>query len=238
MRKFICTVLCVFSFFAALLGGALHGFEKVALDPTQYDAIQAQIDVYDSVGMDASALGRVNVLLSDYLSGKTDELSIEEEVCGIRQQVFNENEKLHMVDVVNLFRIAHGLKIALLIGAVILAAAGMLLGGRDFSEILPRSLKGFLLTAGIILPAMIASFLAVGFERMFILFHQLLFTNDLWLMNPATDAMIRMFPGEFFRRIASEAGWTALLRGLSVLTMIISVNILFCLAVHWRKKTS
>ncbi len=238
MRKLICTVLCVFSFFAALLGGALHGFEEIALDPAQYDDIQAQIDVYDSVGMDAEALGQVNVLLSDYLRGKTDDLSIEEEVFGIRQQVFNANEKLHMVDVVNLFRMAHGLKIALLIGAAISAAAGILLGGEDSFEILPRALKGFLLTAGILLLAAIGSFLAVGFDRMFILFHQLLFTNDLWLMNPATDIMIRMFPGEFFQRIASEAGWTALLRGVSVLTTVITVDVFFCFAVHWRKKTS
>ncbi len=238
MRKFICTVLCVFSFFAGLLGGALHGFEQIALDPMQYDAIQAQIDVYDSVGMDASALSRVNILLADYLSGKTDDLSIEEYVFGIKQQVFNANEKLHMVDVAKLFSIAHGLKIALLICAAISAAAGILLGGSESAEILLRAFKCFWVAAGVILLSVIGSFLVVGFDRMFILFHQLLFTNDLWLMNPTTDIMIRMFPGEFFQRIASEAGWTALIRGLSVLATIVWVNILFCLAVHRRKKTS
>ena len=32
--------------------------------------------------------------------------------------------------------------------------------------------------------------------------HELLFTNDLWLMNPETDVLIRMMPQLLFERAA------------------------------------
>lgn len=32
---------------------------------------------------------------------------------------------------------------------------------------------------------------AVDFDSLFILFHRLAFTNDLWLLNPETDLLIR-----------------------------------------------
>ena len=43
------------------------------------------------------------------------------------------------------------------------------------------------------------------FTRAFLWFHEMLFTNDLWLLNPATDLMIRMLPEAFFADIAAAA---------------------------------
>ena len=41
--------------------------------------------------------------------------------------------------------------------------------------------------------------LAGGFDRMFLLFHKISFTNDFWQLNPSRDALIAMFPqGVFF----------------------------------------
>ena len=45
--------------------------------------------------------------------------------------------------------------------------------------------------------------MAVDFNRAFILFHHLLFTNDLWLLNPMTDVLIQMFPEVFFSDMAT-----------------------------------
>ena len=43
---------------------------------------------------------------------------------------------------------------------------------------------------------------AQGFEPLFVRFHELFFTNDLWLMNPETDILIRMMPQLLFERAA------------------------------------
>ncbi len=44
--------------------------------------------------------------------------------------------------------------------------------------------------------------IVTNFSRAFILFHKLFFTNDLWLLNPKTDWMIRLLPESFFQGIA------------------------------------
>lgn len=39
----------------------------------------------------------------------------------------------------------------------------------------------------------------VGFEALFVGMHRVLFTNDLWLLNPETDVLIRMMPQTLFQ---------------------------------------
>ena len=48
----------------------------------------------------------------------------------------------------------------------------------------------------------------VDFDSLFILFHHLAFTNDLWLLNPATDLLIRLMPVAFFVHYAALIGGT------------------------------
>ncbi len=67
---------------------------------------------------------------------------------------------------------------------------------------------------------------AVDFASLFLLFHQVAFTNDLWLLNPATDLLIRLMPQAFFMRMVvqialSWAGTVALLTGGTALASFI-----------------
>ena len=39
---------------------------------------------------------------------------------------------------------------------------------------------------------------AMDFDAAFVFFHEMLFTNDLWLLNPATDLLIRICPSSMF----------------------------------------
>ena len=54
----------------------------------------------------------------------------------------------------------------------------------------------------------------MDFNRLFILFHRIAFTNDLWLLNPRTDLLIRLMPIGFF------ISYAALIGGLWLLGMI------------------
>lgn len=49
-----------------------------------------------------------------------------------------------------------------------------------------------------LVPPVLLTLLAVNFDRMFVLFHQIFFNNDDWLFNPATDPIILALPQEFF----------------------------------------
>lgn len=39
---------------------------------------------------------------------------------------------------------------------------------------------------------------ALFFERSFILFHQLFFSNDFWMLDPAVDKLVVLYPANFF----------------------------------------
>jgi integral membrane protein (TIGR01906 family) len=55
---------------------------------------------------------------------------------------------------------------------------------------------GSLVTVGLMIILALWAFL--GFERFFILFHVLSFSNQYWMLDPARDYLIRLFPGGFF----------------------------------------
>ena len=48
-----------------------------------------------------------------------------------------------------------------------------------------------------------------NFQTFWINFHKVFFTNDLWLLDPKTDLMIRMLPEGYFMDIAIRIGTLA-----------------------------
>ena len=198
-----------------LIGGAFLGFEHIALDPAVYDRIQADIGHYDYIGLSPDAQSRVNRVLSDYLAGIRQDVDTEESLFGTKQQVFNADEKAHMTDVYNLFVLERRVRTFCLAAGLALLGAGFALSQKQRKQHALRALKYFSLTILTLATVLALLFATSGFDRLFILFHELLFTNDLWLMDPRTDAMIRMFPTEFFMQIAYESGVSALIYGFA-----------------------
>lgn len=52
------------------------------------------------------------------------------------------------------------------------------------------------------IPAILAVTIAAGWERFFILFHELVFRNDYWMFHPAEDPVILILPDAFFLHCA------------------------------------
>lgn len=50
----------------------------------------------------------------------------------------------------------------------------------------------------IFVPIVLLIILAIDFDAMFVLFHELAFNNDAWLFSPVTDPIITVLPQEFF----------------------------------------
>ena len=40
------------------------------------------------------------------------------------------------------------------------------------------------------------------FQELFIIFHEIAFNNDLWILNPNKDYLLMMYPEDFFRDVA------------------------------------
>ncbi|MEM4268229.1 MAG: TIGR01906 family membrane protein [Candidatus Woesearchaeota archaeon] len=109
---------------------------------------------------------------------------------------FNEKEKLHLADVKELISKARVLYY-LLILAVIFFYGVIMFHFRDNSLEKTGVILVFSGTAVLAFLALIC-IAALNFEESFVKFHEVLFRNDLWLLDPKTDNLIVMFPEEFF----------------------------------------
>lgn len=102
----------------------------------------------------------------------------------------SEGGKIHFADVKHLF---NGVKI---LGAVSLAAAVgcfVLLIREDRSKSL---MAASAITIGI--PAVLGAFVAIDWQKFFVLFHKTFFNNDYWIFDARTDPVITILPDGFF----------------------------------------
>lgn len=136
--------------------------------------------------VEADRLPAIAQEVTDYLAGSRDDLP-----------TFQAHEQAHMVDVRGLFRLAMGLA-ALGIPALITLCLGR---KRGALSVYWKTAVGFLV--GITL---LTIWGAADFDSLFVLFHRVAFTNNLWILNPATDLMIQLMPTEFFIDYAARIG--------------------------------
>lgn len=131
---------------------------------------------------------------------------------------FNEKEKLHLKDVKYLISLAVIIFYILLILFLILSA--YFICKKNYLVIINS-----LIISGFIIILFNIIFLLLNFTSGFILFHKVLFTNDLWLLNPETDNLINLFPEKFFYDISSRIMLNSLI--LSLILIILSFTIKF-----------
>ena len=132
------------------------------------------------------------------LNGDADALRLQvRDPDGQARPAFREREIAHMADVAHLYRLA---KIVLCAGGAPLLALTIWAWhgcwhGKKSAGIAKGALLGALDVA--VLAAGVFVWAAVDFRSVFWLFHQLAFTNDLWLLDPS-DLLIRLMPQSFF----------------------------------------
>ena len=166
----------------------------------------------EETGLPAAEYGPVAEMITDYLNGGNDPFQHIFTANGTEYASFNQKEQQHMADVQDLFRLCRF--VAWLGWGVVLfggLAARRKLAWRTFR----RTLLAILAAVGVVI------FLAcIDFDSLFILFHRIAFTNDLWLLNPSTDLLIRLMPIEFFISYAAIIGglWLLGMVGLLIFT--------------------
>lgn len=116
------------------------------------------------------------------------------DVASLPEDLFTPRESLHMIDVLALFLGAKRLGYACLLGAVPLLILSYLLGGRQ--KLGRGLLTGIAAALGLLL--CLGIWAAIDFDGWFTAMHELVFTNDLWLLDPAESMLIEMLPLGFF----------------------------------------
>lgn len=142
--------------------------------------------------------------MMDYLKGDRENLEVITTVEGKEQDFFNEQDKLHMADVQRLFigglRLRTGGIVVLLLCIVRLVAAKA-----NWKYIIPRAFHITVAVTGVI-SALLAFAFSRDFNAAFTKFHEIFFSNDLWLFDPAEDYMIRMLPEGLFSDMVVRIG--------------------------------
>lgn len=205
----------------ALIFGAVR---DVGLNPQLYFDLQMEAGILQEAGISREDLMQLDTGLARYLGGKQDDLDYQIEVFGRLQSAFNARELQHMEDCRRLFApvVSFWMNIGLAVLGTYLALRGRHRSGLDGRRYV---LGVWLASALILLPlGLLAVWAAADFSSAFTFFHELLFTNDLWLLNPEIDLLIRICPQSMFMNmglgIALRAA--AVLLGLPLLLTILS----------------
>ena len=74
-----------------------------------------------------------------------------------------------------------------------------------------------ILLIAIIIIAVFISF--IGFEKAFLIFHEISFTNDLWKLDPRKDYLVAIFPQGFFYETTILIGFLTLIEAIFILAL-------------------
>jgi len=185
-----------------------------AYNDSIYMKLYLENDVLEATGMVEGELQSVTEGLIDYMKDDAPTLDMQAVIRGEEREVFNKREKDHMIDVKNLFTFSDTIK-GVLFGIVLFTIGIGIWRGRPdvLVKIGSRQAMVSLILAG---GMMVVSL--TNFSKAFIKFHELLFTNDLWILDPRTDTLIQMLPEPFFRSMAMMmfGTWFAVSLGIGV----------------------
>lgn len=162
-----------------------NGFEKYNI---------SQITGLSETELEKAAIGLINY----YFDSDEEFISLTVLKDGEPFELFNQKEIAHLRDVKALVE----LNSRLLLGTAIYIGiyAGMCLFWRR-KKYWPRLALGTVIGSSITLGMIVA--LGVGavvgsFDQLFLQFHFLAFTNDLWMLDPTRDYLIMLFPEGFW----------------------------------------
>ena len=218
LAKILSLIIALFSFIFLLLLSVWIVTYKL---PNYYKYEFEKYKVYENIGISLDDLLIVNNQMLDYLIDKKESLSDITSTINGKQNVnfFNEREIAHMEDVKGLFLAGLRLIFVFIITNIILLIILFILTRKKMLIYLANGmLLGAVVFLGIIL--VLGLVIASDFTKYFIIFHEIFFNNDLWILNPATDRLINMVPEGFFidtaRNIALVyTGLVSLVLGIS-----------------------
>ena len=192
-------ILATLAMFLVIVAILITSFQIAIYGDPEYKFYQRLYEKYtvtDALNMELDDVMEVTEYMMAYLIGEEEELSIVTDVDGQTQDFFNEQDRLHMLDVKNLFLGGLKLRTYLLIAVAVLLIV-LLVKKADLKEVIVNAYgTAFKIFLGILLFLAVA--FTVDFTACFTIFHEIFFTNDLWLFDAATDYMIRMLPEGFF----------------------------------------
>lgn len=205
MRKvlyFVTGSIFVVSLLFVLL---LSDLQLIAFDKDYYERQYEKYQIPQSIGISMPDLMTSTGNLMDYLNGKREDLNFQMPINGVQQEFFSERDKLHMIDVKNLFVNGRLIRnVSFWYCVLFTAFLGYKLRDRrrSFSKLFI-----YTFVAGVVPIIILVILMNIDFYKYFTIFHELFFNNDLWQLDPAKDRLINMYPEAFFSGIAFKVAF-------------------------------
>ena len=226
-------IALVLGLVALMLILVLTVLHAVGTDDALYFSEQMQAGVLPGAGISEADLRMLDGELAGYLAGRPEALVLPLEsepggysvpavqMNGALQPAFNEREMIHLEDCRGLFALLRRVRARLLPWAVLLIAGGAYL----LKERRKLRRAAWLSPLWILLPlGAFAAWAAVDFNAAFNAFHRVLFTNDLWLLDPATDLLIRICPASMFAHMGLRIAWISLAAMIAVPAIVTALS--------------
>jgi len=159
-----------------------------------------KFDLAGKIGISNSDSADAIMRLIDYMEGRVDSIELTVHQNGEAVSMYNEREMEHMIDVRALYQTWRSVRTYGAIAGVILLLGAFFINKKEFLIALARGYLRASAAFGILLFG-IGLFVAIDFNAFWTAFHHLFFTNDLWLLDPATDRMILICPERLFSDI-------------------------------------
>ena len=201
MNKALTYILSAVCALCIIVSLAFTAMEVVIFNEARFHRSYEENDLYEFIGIDKDDLHEITHEMMQYLHGRRDDIIMRAQIRGEDQQVFEEREIAHMVDVKKLFM--GGMDIRNVSAILAAALLGVLFALKRKNAIRPLC-KSYLWVTGAVLAlaATLGVIMATNFDALFLKFHLMFFDNDLWLLDINTDVLIQMLPESFFNDMA------------------------------------
>lgn len=139
----------------------------------------------------------INTTDDELINNTTNLLEYLTNKAELNTTWFSEKDILHMKDVRTLYNVSFNLMIFFII-IFILSTILIALVYKNYAMFYITKTFNKTLLAFILLVIVLAGIISYNFNSFWIKFHQLLFSNDLWLLSPDESNLIKMVPETFF----------------------------------------
>jgi integral membrane protein (TIGR01906 family) len=165
----------------------------IANQESFYNAGFRKYDIASQTGIEEVELSRIAGQLIEYFNSSEEYLDIKVTQRGRQVELFNKREIEHMKDVKGMIRFGYLTQWLSFLYVATFATIGLLWQKRVTYKLL---LWGSIGTLFLIF--LLAGAVLFDFQGFFLGFHLISFSNDFWVLDPARDNLIRMFPEGFF----------------------------------------
>lgn len=155
------------------------------------------LDFYKNFYLRENLAPSINTTDDELINNTTNLLEYITNKAELNTTWFSEKDILHMKDVRILYNISFYTMIFFIALFIITTILIIMLSKHKTMFYITRTFNKTLL-AFILLVIVLAGIISYNFNSFWIKFHQLLFSNDLWLLSPDESNLIKMVPEKFF----------------------------------------